>query len=161
MQYQQNTCLHRRHIIWAQPASRSIGTRHIGHRLMYSVLTISCVPYSSHVRPGCHVAWHPLQNCVTHVGHVTGDTCAWPAAGHTWQMVWQSGAGHQVLDVSRVTSVLSLNIRCLSTRSLSTSWYNWLTLTTPWHTTNISQYLQIFLWKLTLFWHWGSGHEIS
>ena len=33
-QNQQNTCLQRLHIICAQPASRSIGTLHIGHLFM-------------------------------------------------------------------------------------------------------------------------------
>ncbi len=34
-QYQQNTCLHRLHIIWAQPSFLSIGTWHNGQRFMF------------------------------------------------------------------------------------------------------------------------------
>ena len=33
-QYQQKTCLHRLHIIWAQPSFLSMGTRHMGQRLI-------------------------------------------------------------------------------------------------------------------------------
>ena len=33
-QYQQNTCLQRRHIIWAQPSLRSMGIWHNGHRFI-------------------------------------------------------------------------------------------------------------------------------
>lgn len=41
-QYQQNTCLHFLHSICAQPASRSMGTLHDGHRLMVSSLGTAC-----------------------------------------------------------------------------------------------------------------------
>lgn len=45
-QYQQNTCLHRLHIIWAQPSSFSIGTLHMGQHLMRS---------ESNGMPGCSI----------------------------------------------------------------------------------------------------------
>lgn len=64
-QYQQNTCLHRLHIIWAQPSSFSIGTLHIGQHLIKSLsngipmLSISpsaasLFVFSSHEIRGCH-----------------------------------------------------------------------------------------------------------
>ena len=87
-QYQQKTCLHLLHIIWAQPASLSIGTAHIGHLLMFSAsapaihmatspaMSAPCLtraaPFSAQVRPGCHAEEHREQNSLTHVGHVTG-----------------------------------------------------------------------------------------
>lgn len=64
-QYQQNTCLHRLHIIWAQPSSFSIGTEHIGQHLMRSLSNgmpmVSSSPmaakrliFSSQLRVWCH-----------------------------------------------------------------------------------------------------------
>jgi hypothetical protein len=61
-QYQQKTCLHRLHIIWAQPSSFSIGTEHIGQHLIKSLsksMIESCLPpnflpFSSHDMEGCH-----------------------------------------------------------------------------------------------------------
>lgn len=64
-QYQQNTCLHRLHIIWAHPSSFSMGTAHIGQHLMRSVSNgmpmLSSTPsavrrraFSSQLNEGCH-----------------------------------------------------------------------------------------------------------
>lgn len=49
-QYQQNTCLHRLHIIWAQPSSFSIGTLHIGQHFMRS--ESNGIPVSSACKRG-------------------------------------------------------------------------------------------------------------
>ena len=71
-QYQQNTCLHRLHIIWAHPASLSMGTRHTGHLLMCS-LQGSSGPWWvwPWVWPACQGSRQREQNSVTHVGHST------------------------------------------------------------------------------------------
>lgn len=53
-QYQQKTCLHRLHIIWAQPSSFSMGTAHIGQHLMSS---------ESNVMPG--MGWFKSYTIVT------------------------------------------------------------------------------------------------
>ena len=89
-----------------------------GQCLMCSLLT-SLSPASSQLRPGCQADRQPEQNWLTHVGHVTGLT-SHVSPGHTWQMVWQSGAGHHVRPESRVTSVSSLCRLCLSRSSLGT-----------------------------------------
>lgn len=64
-QYQQNTCLHRLHIICAHPSSFSMGTPHIGQHLIRSLSNeipmVSACPsaanffiFSSHEIRGCH-----------------------------------------------------------------------------------------------------------
>lgn len=61
-QYQQKTCLHRLHIICAQPSSFSMGTAHIGQHFIRSLsnsIIESCRPpslreFSSQVIDGCH-----------------------------------------------------------------------------------------------------------
>lgn len=53
-QYQQKTCLHRLHIIWAQPSSFSMGTAHMGQHLMSSLsngIPISSWPSAIRRRP--------------------------------------------------------------------------------------------------------------
>ena len=81
-QYQQNTCLHRLHIICAHPASRSIGTWHIGHFLIVSFQprassqpglprATRSAPFSEQERPGCHVEEHREQNSLEQVGQFT------------------------------------------------------------------------------------------
>lgn len=48
-QYQQNTCLQRLHIIWAQPSSFSIGTAHMGQHLIRSLsnIIIDSLPFAA------------------------------------------------------------------------------------------------------------------
>lgn len=72
-QYQQKTCLHRLHIIWAQPSSFSIGTAHIGQHLIRSLsngMPISSWPsaikrrlFSSQVILGCHYVRNKSIKC--------------------------------------------------------------------------------------------------
>ena len=119
-QYQQKTCLHLLHIIWAQPASLSIGTAHIGHLLMFSAsapaihiatspaMSTPCLtraaPFSAHERPGCQAEEQSEQNSLTHVGHVTGTPAdLFPV--QIWQIVSQPACGHHVRLASRDTSV--------------------------------------------------------
>ena len=134
-QYQQKTCLHLLHIIWAQPASLSIGTPHMGHLLMFSasaaaihMATSTCsppawcltraAPFSAHDRPGCQVEEHREQNSLTQVGQVTGTPCDLLPV-QIWQIVSHPALGHQVRFASSDTStnynILSLEFRLPNT----------------------------------------------
>lgn len=103
-QYQQKTCLHLLHNIWAQPSSFSMGTLHMGQHLIKSESNVgmSCVVGGGHGFPGCHVARHPEQNSVWQVGHIT--LCG-RERSPTSQTVSHPGFGHHIRLLSNSTSV--------------------------------------------------------
>ena len=105
-QYQQKTCLHRLHIICAQPVSLSMGTLQTGQRLisMPPMTTTESFPLpnipeseadvparftidfpcSSHVLPGCQVLEHMEQNSFWQLGHLTST-----AIKQFWKLSFQ------------------------------------------------------------------------
>lgn len=134
-QNQQNTCLHLLHIIWAHPASLSMGTWHIGHLLMFSLPSIisraslvlgwpsvmpcitSRLPFSWHVASGCQLEEQAEQNSFSHFGQITAagssfvccelvGTVESPELAQMWHIVLQPGFGHQALLESKATSVI-------------------------------------------------------
>ena len=86
MQYQQKTWRHLRHIIWAQPASLSMGTRHIGHHLIFSEVRGSWLPavWGRQEWPGSQGRRQAGQNWREQEGQVAGweEWEEWEVPGH-------------------------------------------------------------------------------
>ena len=150
------------------PASLSIGTLHIGHRLILSSklsnsnkgsmaagFTLPSVllckynffPFSWQVKSGCQLLEHMEQNSFSHFGQLTARALIlWfrvVELAQIWQIVLQPGFGHQARLASRATSVFNLKTLCFSTKSLETR-------------ASISRN-----WKMPSFSHAGSGQLIS
>lgn len=84
-QYQQKTCLQRLHIIWAQPSFLSIGTWHIGQRLILASSSLLKGMLNNLNTPTSYVLctsatilsrciyFYPV--CTTHVARLIPKTC--------------------------------------------------------------------------------------
>jgi hypothetical protein len=121
-QYQQKTCLHLLHIIWAQPSSFSIGTAHIGQHLMSS--ESKAIPGTGEAEAwgqgleGCHDPRQSEQNSVSQVGQWTwtatlslvGPVPLLPTPGgvHTEQTVSHPALGHHASRTSLSTSTTTI-----------------------------------------------------
>lgn len=62
---------------------------------------MSCVVGGGHGFPGCHVARHPEQNSVWHVGH---STLCGRERSPTWHTDSHPGFGHHIRLLSNSTS---------------------------------------------------------
>lgn len=105
-QYQQKTCLHLLHNIWAHPSSFSIGTLHIGQHLINSESNVTPGTTSSDLQgdPACQEVRQLEQKSILHVGQCT----LWGvhrSVEHKVQTVSQPARGHHVRLLSISTSV--------------------------------------------------------
>lgn len=107
-QYQQNTCLHLLHIIWAQPSSFSIGTEHIGQHLMWS-LPKGIPNGRSEQGPLCQGSRHIEQKSVEQLGQWTGPKgVPLPLLPFIEHIVSQPARGHHARPLSIDTSAHKL-----------------------------------------------------
>lgn len=102
-QYQQNTCLHRLHIICAHPSSFSIGTEHIGQHFILS-LSIGMPDGTSGQAPLCQGSRHREQNSVEQLGQWIGPRGEPPPSTPMEQTVSHPGLGHHARPLSTDTS---------------------------------------------------------